>query len=767
MVQKPGSKPLRRRLVVLIGLLGACAAEPSSVFVAQPVRHVLGDQFVLTLPQDARSLEPMPRESLRRRIAQLGLRLDYEFSDRVGLAHSVTVSGELSSVMALRAELPGLRVAPSVLRGPVETNCGNKVCDSDEAATSVRGSTCSLDCGAHPIRPLRDELSNSWQVAHVGADRVWPTSLGQNVPVCIIDTGFDSGAVSTHPDHPSVLSAGYNFVSRSADYRDIGDHGTHVTGIVAAARNGTGSVGIAPEASIRIYQVFRLRNGIPVASDADVIAALDAAVGDGCRVVNMSLGGSSDSEAEHTAIQRAYQSGILVVAAAGNSEDAARGAIGTAASSFPGAYPESFTVGAVDRSGALASFSGTGPSVSVVAPGVDIYSSVPVGKGQREVVASFVTDRGSIALDVVLPDGSAGTSFSQTPVTSCGFGSPSEVQACQPVGQVALIARGPSAPGQTAIPFYDKIRSARQAGAVGVLLYNHRFGDPQTAGAIAESISLGGGHPVPVLSLAAGDGEALVNRVEQGTLSVSAQVSPSDYAVLEGTSMAAPVVSGVAALLWSAYPSLSHVALRQLLSESAVDLGAPGRDDFYGSGRIDAGRALLQASPRGRCGDGIRDRQSEICDGSSTDGSTCDDLGYDGVLGGQPGCNVGCTGLVTGTCQCVAGRTPFESQLSVDEDFQVSGGLKGTRFRYRIVLQGQPAQGVRVQVRIARDGKPLILYVTEPSDSSGIVTDFIPYDGTGLAAGTYQVIPLLTKGDERCRDNQPVRPAEVSIKIRS
>ena len=52
-------------------------------------------------------------------------------------------------------------------------------------------------------------------------------------------------------------------------------------------------------------------------------------------------------------------------------------------------------------------------------------------------------------------------------------------------------------------------------------------------------------------------------------------------------------------------------------------------------------------------------------------------------------------------------------------------------------------------------------------DSSGIVTDFIPYDGTGLAAGTYQVIPLLTKGDERCRDNQPVRPAEVSIKIRS
>lgn len=765
MVQKTGSGRLRRRLVMLLGLLGACAAEPSPRHVAQPVRQVLGDQFVLTLPLDDRQSEAMPRQTLRRRIEQLGLHLDYEFSDRVGLAHSVTVSGDLASVLSLRAELPGLHVAPSVLRNPVETSCGNGVCEPDEAVTSARGSTCSLDCGTSPIRPLRDELSNSWQVAHVGADRVWPMSLGQNISVCVIDTGFDSGAESRHPDRPAVLAAGYNFVSRSPDYRDIGNHGTHVAGIVAAARNGRGTVGIAPEASLRVYQVFRLRNGNPVASDADVIAALDAAVADGCRIVNMSLGGSSDSEAERTAIQRAYQSGILIVAAAGNSEDAARGAVGTASDSFPAAYPESFTVGAVDRRDELAAFSGTGPSVSVVAPGVGIYSTVPVGRGSREVTASFVSDGSRLAMDVAIPDGSSGTSLSQSQVTSCGFGSPSEVEACQPVGKVALISRGPSAPGQTALSFYDKIRSARQAGAVAVLLYNHRYGDPRTAGAIADSISLGSGHPVMVMSLAAGDGEALVDRASQGKLSVSAQVTPSDYAALDGTSMAAPVVSGVAALLWSAFPSLDQVALRQLLSESALDLGAPGRDDFYGSGRIDAARALAQVTPRGRCGDGVRDRQSEICDGTSTDGSSCDDLGYDGVLGGEPGCNRSCTGLATGSCQCVAGRIPFESQLTVDEDFQISGGLKGTRFRYRVGLSGQPAQGVRVQVRIARDGKPLILYVTEPSDRSGIVADFIPYDGTGLAAGTYQVIPTLTKGNERCRDNQPLAP--VSIKLRS
>jgi subtilisin family serine protease len=62
--------------------------------------------------------------------------------------------------------------------------------------------------------------------------------------------------------------------------------------------------------------------------------------------------------------------------------------------------------------------------------------------------------------------------------------------------------------------------------------------------------------------------------------------------------MAAPVVAGVAALVWSAFPSLTAAELRQLLSESAVDLGAPGRDDAFGAGRVDAWRAILQGHPR-------------------------------------------------------------------------------------------------------------------------------------------------------------------------
>lgn len=773
MVKESGWAWQRRRVggVGGVGLavlgLWACAAEDRTPQVAMPVRQVLPDHFVLSLPLRQGVSGQAERDSLHTRLTQLGLQVEQEFSERVGLSGSLSVHGSLAAVTALQHDFPTLRVAPAVLRFPITVRCGDGLCDGDEAATTRRGSTCSLDCGTAPSKPLRDELLNSWQVTLVGADKVWPQSQGEGVSVCVIDTGYDSGPDSRHPDRPSKLDGGYNFASRSPDYRDVSAHGTHVAGIVAAARNGVGSVGIAPLATVRMYQVFRIRNGSPVASDADIIAALDAALADGCRIINMSLGGGNDSEAEHTAIRKAYQSGVLIVAASGNSEAAQHGGIATAQTSYPGAYPECLTVGAVDSESALADFSGTGSAVGLVAPGVGIYSSAPVGRGQREVSASFVESGHPLRVEVAMPDGSSGTTLPPTAVVSCGFGSPRDIDLCRPVGKVALIQRGPAAPGETAIPFYDKLRQARQGGAVGVVLYNHRYGDPDLAGALPQSISIGGGQPIPVLTLAAGDGEALVERAQQGGLSASAQSGPSDYAVFDGTSMAAPVVSGVAALLWSANKSYSNVALRQLLSESAIDLGAPGRDDLYGSGLIDAARALAQGSPRSRCGDGRRDRQSEICDGTSTDGTTCDELGYDGVLGGSPGCTATCTRLAIGSCRCVPGRTPFVSTLGIDENYRFDAGLTGVRFRYRIELSGQPAQGVRVQVRIEKSGQPLILYLTEPSDPSGAVTDFIPYEHTGLPSGDYQVVPSLTKASGLCRDDQPTTPAQVPIHIRS
>lgn len=67
------------------------------------------------------------------------------------------------------------------------------------------------------------------------------------------------------------------------------------------------------------------------------------------------------------------------------------------------------------------------------------------------------------------------------------------------------------------------------------------------------------------------------------------------YGTSFGTSFAAPVVSGVAALLWSVNPSLRPVTVKEILMDTAKDLGSPGRDSSFGEGRVDAQAAVARA----------------------------------------------------------------------------------------------------------------------------------------------------------------------------
>ena len=587
----------------LLGLLAhllACGGPPAAG--SESGEPATGEEFFLQLPElYARSDLQMTR--LRAALAQADLTPRREYSDLVGLRGTVSVRASARQLQALMQELPQLQARAVVWRYPLATTCGDGRCDLDEAATTSRSSTCSADCGAVPRHSDRDELSNSWQAITVGAPKAWTQTRGAGIHIGILDTGYDSGPSSSHPDRPQNLGAGYNFATSNGNYAAVSEHGTHVAGIIAAPSNGAGMVGIAPEATLHIYQVFQARQGQIGAADSDIIAAIEMAIRDKVNILNLSLGGTHDSELEHRAIQQATQAGLLVVVAAGNSEDAASGKVLTATKTFPGSYPESFSVGATTRSEEIAAFSATGSSVRISAPGQGVYSTVPVRTGEREVRAQVQLDgQPAVALSAALPVGSSGTSLPSTALVSCGFGSLTEVSACAPLDKIALISRGPAGPGQTAIPFSDKLRRAREQGAAGLLLYNHRYGDAATAGGILDSISLGTGQPIPVLGLAAGDGEFLLEQLQAPPngrqVRAAAAISASDYATFDGTSMAAPVVAGVAALVWSAFPNLTATELRQLLSESAVDLGAPGRDDAFGAGRVDAWRAIQQGHPR-------------------------------------------------------------------------------------------------------------------------------------------------------------------------
>jgi thermitase len=148
--------------------------------------------------------------------------------------------------------------------------------------------------------------------ADIDAPEAWTVTRGAGVSVAVVDTGADLG----HPDLAARLQPGYDFVANDANPTDANGHGTHVAGTIAAADNGSGVVGVAPDASIVPLRVLDA-DGSGFSSD---VAAAFAWAGDhGIRVVNASLGADSPTAAEQQAIHD--HPATLYVVAAGNGGD--------------------------------------------------------------------------------------------------------------------------------------------------------------------------------------------------------------------------------------------------------------------------------------------------------------------------------------------------------------------------------------------------------------------------------------------------------------
>lgn len=185
---------------------------------------------------------------------------------------------------------------------------------------------------------------------------------GKNkVKVAVIDTGIDNN----HPDLKGQLHSSYNVVNPMnpgiADY-----HGTHVAGILAAKKdNGVGGYGINPNAAIVPIDVFDRGWG---ASDYTVAQGILKAIDSGAKVINMSLGSSMPSPIIEEAVKKALAKNITIVAAAGNT--------GSDMISYPAGYEGVISVGAIDKNKKLASYSSFGPSVDIVAPGDEVYSTI-------------------------------------------------------------------------------------------------------------------------------------------------------------------------------------------------------------------------------------------------------------------------------------------------------------------------------------------------------------------------------------------------------
>ncbi len=205
----------------------------------------------------------------------------------------------------------------------------------------------------------------TWGISRVNAPLAWNNSTGKNEKIAVLDTGINNA----HPD--LSVSGGINHVGKSKNKKwgDDNGHGTHVAGIISARNNSIGVIGVAPYAQLYAVKVLDAYGGGYI---SDIIEGIDWAVQNNMDVVSLSLGTRTYSQALNDTTVNAYNAGILLVAAAGNSGD---GNISTDDVLYPAKFDSVIAVSAIDSNNIAPFWSADGSEVELAAPGVDIYST--------------------------------------------------------------------------------------------------------------------------------------------------------------------------------------------------------------------------------------------------------------------------------------------------------------------------------------------------------------------------------------------------------
>ncbi len=410
----------------------------------------------------------------------------------------------------------------------------------------------------------------TWGIQAVKATEAWNLgATGAGIKVCILDTGIDYNHPAFVRGGTSIIKASKNFVSDGhANAADGHGHGTHVAGTIAGQGNGSGSyIGVAPGADLYIGRVLGDDGS---GATSGILNGVNWCVSQGAKIISMSLGGSLKSKTEERTYNSAYSSGTLVIAAAGND--------GNNRVSYPAGYANVVSVAAVDSNLAKASFSQYNSDVELAAPGVSVLSSYRMGQGLMASASEGSTSYKSQGLEFA-PTGNV-----SGPLVECGLADTTTSCSGKPASGawIALISRGTNT-------FADKVTNAKAQGAAAAIITNNDTAAADDAG----SFTLGAaGNWIPAVSVSYNSGVA----IRAGGLgSGNVTISPWDYTYMDGTSMATPHASAVAALAWSAKPTLSNVTMRSILQTTARDLGAAGRDTSFGYGLVQADAAVNKA----------------------------------------------------------------------------------------------------------------------------------------------------------------------------
>jgi minor extracellular serine protease Vpr len=443
------------------------------------------------------------------------------------------------------------------------------------------------------------EVKNS--VPWIGSEELWDLGYtGKGMKVGVIDTGIDYN----HPDLKEAYKGGYDFVQNDADPYEGNEqipsyHGTHVSGIIAGRGNPDegGVRGVAPESDLYVYRVLDTFGGW----DEWVIAGIEKAVEDGMDVINLSLGSNINNSDSPTAraVNNAMIAGTLPVVANGNDGWHLYGTVNS-----PATAAMALSVGAT------------------IPPVYDYqFKAHSSATGEKEFLLKWMIGR-EPHVQAFLQD---------TEIVYAEFGFPENYEKVDVAGKIALVK-------MSGYPFFEELNYwAREAGAIGLVLVNaDGWNDylSQWQPAMGD---------LPMFNMRGDDGRALASALETGhhtftitetikepysledqlvnwssdgpvadsgaikpdvvapgiaiTSTVPAQYYLSNdyknaYESMSGTSMAAPHVAGLAALIMQARPTLSSFDIKTLIMNNALKVES--KDEWVRYSVLDIGAGRVQ-----------------------------------------------------------------------------------------------------------------------------------------------------------------------------
>ncbi|MFB7139544.1 S8 family serine peptidase [Gottfriedia sp. NPDC056225] len=444
---------------------------------------------------------------------------------------------------------------------------------------------------------------------------------GKGVKVGVIDTGIDYN----HPDLKDAYKGGYDFVDNDndpmettyADWKKSGqpetngsseyytEHGTHVSGTIAGQHKNNSqyaTTGIAPDADLYAYRVL---GPYGTGSQAAILAGIEKSVTDGMDIINLSLGNNLNDPLSPLSIgiNNAVLSGVTAVIAAGNSGD------GEYTVGSPATAALALTVGASDVPMNISTAKGSVHSGNSTLP-VDLRLLAKGFEGNIESLKDM-----------------------ELPIVNVGLGSVGEFNGIDVKDKVALIQRG-------TYTINEKIENAKYNGAAAVIIWNNNpdegfigayLGEGQT---FIPTFSISNAQGIKLSEQAASnsakfvideigsmksDGDHLAAFSSRGPVKNTYDIKPeitapgvsilstvpsymqgpdsigtykNAYARLNGTSMATPHVTGIAALLKQANPTMTPSDIKANLMNTADPL----KEDYsvyeVGAGRVDPVEAL-------------------------------------------------------------------------------------------------------------------------------------------------------------------------------